>query len=54
MKTFSVTITGLIILILSEFVPVEELEAVMKAAGILVTWYGRYRIGDMLPWGVKK
>jgi len=51
---FSLTITGLLTLILSQIVPVEELEVVLEAAGILMTWYGRYRAGGINVFGVKK
>ena len=50
----SLTITGLIILIISQFVPAEEVETVMEAIGIIISWYGRYRLGDISLFGSKK
>ena len=44
---YSLTITGLIILIASQFVPAEEIETVMEAVGIIVAWYGRFRAGGI-------
>ena len=53
MNKLSVTITGLLTIIISEFVPVEELEVVLTAIGIVVAWYGRYRLGGISLLGVK-
>ena len=50
---YSLTIVGLITLIASQFVPVEELETVMQAVGIIIAWYGRWRQGDISIVGVK-
>lgn len=54
MKNFSLTMTGLMAVIFAEFVPQAELEVVIQAIGILVAWYGRYRMGDLKPWGIRK
>ena len=51
---FSLTITGLLTLILSQFTPIEELEVVLEAVGIIMTWYGRYRAGGINVFGLKK
>lgn len=50
----STTIIGLVVLVLSQFVPVEEVEKVMEAVGIIIAWYGRVRLGDISLWGVRK
>ena len=50
----SLTIIGLITLILSQFVPMEEVQTVMEALGILMSWWGRIRLGDINPLGLRK
>lgn len=50
----SITITGLIIIVLSQFVPAEEVETVMEAVGILMSWYGRVRLADVDLFGFRK
>ena len=50
----SLTISGLIIIILSQFVPTEEVETVMEAVGIIVSWYGRIRLADVDLFGFRK
>ena len=50
----SITITGLIIIVLSQFVPAEEVETVMEAVGILMSWYGRDRLADVDLCGFRK
>jgi len=50
----SATIIGLLTLIGAQFVPVEEIEKVIEAIGILLAWYGRYRIGDITILGIRK
>lgn len=50
----SLTISGLIIIILSQFVPAEEVETVMEAVGILMSWYGRIRLDDLTWLGLRK
>jgi len=50
----SQTIIGLILLVGSQFVPVEELQKVLEAAGIVLAWYGRYRLGDISIFGTRK
>lgn len=50
----SLTIIGILTLILSQFVPVEEVEVVMEAVGVLLTWYGRYRLADINWFGKRK
>lgn len=54
MENISVTITGLLLILLSQFAPVEEVEVVLEAIGIIIAWYGRVRIGDIKVWGVRK
>lgn len=50
----SITISGLILLVGSQFVPGEELKTVLEAVGIIIAWVGRYRIGDISIFGTKK
>jgi len=50
----SKTILGLITIVLAQFVPVEELNTVLEAVGILLAWYGRYQLGDISPLGLRK
>lgn len=50
----SKTIIGLLTIILSQFVPMEELQTVLEAVGILLAWYGRYAHGDISLMGIKK
>lgn len=50
----SVTISGLIILIASQFVPTEEVDTVLSAVGILISWYGRIRMADVNFFGIRK
>ena len=50
----SSTIIGLLTLIGSQFVPVEELQKVLEAIGIIIAWYGRYRLGDISLMGLRK
>lgn len=50
----SLTITGLIVAICSQFVPAEEVQVVMEAVGIIIAWYGRYRLGDLTLFGSRK
>ena len=50
---YSLTISGLVVLVLSQFVPAEEAETVLEAVGILVAWYGRFRVGDISWYGKK-
>jgi hypothetical protein len=50
----SKTIASLITLILSQFVPVEELQVVIEAVAILVIWYSRYQAGDISLMGLRK
>lgn len=50
----SKTIIGLITVVLAQFVPVEELNTVLEALGILIIWYGRYAVGDISIFGTKK
>lgn len=53
MTNFSVTITGLLMVVLSNFVPAEEVETVLEAIGIIIAWYGRFRAGGINWLGVK-
>jgi len=50
----SKTILGLITVVLAQFVPVEELNTVLEAVGILLAWYGRYAVGDISIFGARK
>lgn len=51
----SKTILGLITIIAAQFVPIEELEQVMTAIGIVISWYGRIvASGDISFFGLKK
>lgn len=50
----SVTITGLALAILSQFIPMEEAQTIASALGIIIAWYGRYRIGDITWFGTRK
>jgi hypothetical protein len=50
----SKTIASLITLILSQFVPVEELQVVIEAIAILVIWYSRVSAGDISITGLRK
>jgi len=50
----SLTIAGLIVTLASQFIPADEVQTVMEAAGILVAWWGRYRIGDIFLFGTRK
>ena len=53
-KSFSLTITGLLVVVLAEFLPVEEVEVVGQAIGIIIAWFGRYRVGDIALTGKRK
>lgn len=50
----SKTIASLITLVLSQFVPVEEIEVVIEAAVIVYLWYLRYKAGDISLMGLRK
>lgn len=50
----SKTIISLLTLVFSQFVPVEELQAVLEAIAILIIWYSRYSVGDISPLGFRK
>jgi hypothetical protein len=50
----SVTISGLILLIGSQFVPAEEVQHVLEAIGIIMSWYGRIRAGGLHWTGLRK
>lgn len=47
----SKTIAGLIIAILSQFVPAEEVQTVVLAIGITLTWWTRFSRGDINVFG---
>jgi hypothetical protein len=49
----SLTITGLVVLIASQFVPAEEVQLVLEAVGVIVAWYGRWRLGDISVVGLR-
>ncbi len=50
----SVTIIGLLVAIVSQFFPVEEVQTVAEAIGIIIAWFGRYRLGDLTLLGFRK
>lgn len=50
----SVTIAGLIIAVLSQFIPVEEAQTIATAIGLLMSYWGRYRMGDLTWYGTRK
>lgn len=50
----SKTISSLIVLILSQFVPVEEVQLVVEALTVLYLWYLRYQAGDISLMGTRK
>lgn len=50
----STTIIGLLIIIASQFVPTEEVETVATAIGIIISWWGRLRLGDINLLGLRK
>lgn len=50
----SSTIIGLIVIIAAQFVPVEEVNQVLEAIGIIISWIGRFRLGDITPLGFRK
>ena len=53
-KKFSLAISGLIVIILGEFFPIEEVQLLIQAVGILMSWIGRIRIGDVTLLGTRK
>ncbi len=54
----SLTIRAIMVAILAQFLPVEELNQFIDAgvtiAALLTAWYGRYRVGDITWWGGRK
>jgi hypothetical protein len=54
----SLTITGIITMLLSQWMPLEEVGPFVDSAALIITtiviWYGRYRQGDITWWGAKK
>jgi hypothetical protein len=54
----SLTITGIITMLLSQVLPVEEVGPVVDAFALIITtgiiWYGRYRQGDITWYGTKR
>ena len=50
----SLTITGLIIAVLSQFIPVEEAQTIATALGLIIAYAGRIRIGDITWFGTRK
>lgn len=57
-KAYSTTFIGLLTVILAQFLAPEvagELAAdVVLIVGLIVTWWGRYRIGDLTVYGKRK
>ena len=50
----SLTISGLIIVILSQFIPAEEAQTIATAIGLLFSYWGRIRVGDLTWYGARK
>ena len=54
----SLTFTGIITMILSQWLPLEEVSPFIDAVALIVTtgiaWYGRYRLGDITWYGARK
>ena len=54
----SITITGIVTMLLAQVLPLEEVNPFVDAVALIVTtltiWYGRYRIGDITWWGGRK
>ena len=51
----SKTISGLILIALSQFFAPEEVETVLTAIGIMISWYGRVvASGDISIFGLKQ
>ena len=55
---YSITFVGILATLLSQFIPADvagELAGdIVLVIGLLVTWYGRYRHGDITPLGFRK
>lgn len=50
----SVTIIGLLIAVLSQFIPAEEAQTIATAIGLLISYWGRLRVGDITWLGTRK
>jgi len=54
----SLTITGIITMLLSQVLPLEEVGPFVDSAALLITtgiiWYGRYRAGDITWYGGRR
>lgn len=54
----SLTIGSVVTMILSQFLPLEEVSPFVDAVILVVTtvliWYGRWRVGDITWWGGRK
>ena len=57
-KTYSATFVGLLTVVISQFLPADvagELATdVVLVVGLVVTWWGRYRMGDISALGFRK
>lgn len=53
MKNISVTIVGILAIVLSNFFPEGEVQTLIEAIGVIIAWYGRIRRGDINLLGVK-
>ena len=50
----SKTITGVLAILLAQFMSVEEINTIMTAVGIVLAYYGRYSLGDITWYGTRK
>ena len=50
----SKTITGVLAILLAQFMSVEEINTIMTAIGIVLAYYGRYSLGDITWYGTRK
>ncbi len=54
----SLTVGGIITMLLSQILPIEEVGPVVDAVVLILStvmiWWGRYRLGDITWWGGRK
>ncbi len=50
----SKTIAGIVTVLLAQFMTVEEVNTILTAIGIVLSYYGRYSIGDITWYGTRK
>jgi hypothetical protein len=57
-KTYSMTFVGILTVVLSQFIPADvagELATdIMLVVGLVISWIGRYRVGDLTLYGTRK